>query len=218
MKKSLIVIFIVLLLDQALKFWIKLNMTIGESFPVLGNWFQIYFIENNGMAFGWELGEQWGKLALSVFRLIAVALLFYLIYHLTKKKIKFGPILGISLITAGALGNIIDGMFYGMIFSESTFYQVATLFPEGGGYAGFLQGKVVDMLYFPLFTFPEWMPFLGGQIFFSPIFNIADSAITIGFLYLIIFQWNFLKNIDNLDVLANNHNDIEEINIHNKNN
>ena len=199
MKKPLLVIFLVLLVDQISKFWIKLNMTIGESFSVLGDWFQIYFIENNGMAFGWEFGAQYGKLALSIFRIIAVALLFYFIYYLSKKKTKFGPLFGISLITAGALGNIIDGMFYGMIFSESTFYQVATLFPEGGGYAGFLQGKVVDMLYFPLFTFPEWVPFFGGQIFFSPIFNIADSAITIGFLYLLIFQWDFLKNIDNLN-------------------
>ena len=181
------------------KFWIKLNMTIGESFSVLGDWFQIYFIENNGMAFGWELGAQYGKLALGIFRIIAVSLLFYFIYYLAKKKIKFGPLFGVSLITAGALGNIIDGMFYGMIFSESTFSQVATLFPDGGGYSGFMQGKVVDMLYFPLFTFPEWMPFFGGQIFFSPIFNVADSAITIGFLYLLIFQWDFLKNIDNLD-------------------
>ena len=134
MKKPLIVIFIVLLLDQISKFWIKLNMTIGESFSVLGDWFQIYFIENNGMAFGWEFGEQFGKIALGLFRIIAVALLFYVIYYLTKKKVKFGPILGISLITAGALGNIVDGMFYGMIFSESTFTHVATLFPEGGGY------------------------------------------------------------------------------------
>ena len=210
MKKPLIIIFIVLLLDQILKFWIKMNMTIGESFPVLGDWFQIYFIENNGMAFGWEFGAQFGKFALSIFRIIAVALLFYLIYYLSKKKIKFGPLLGISLITAGALGNIIDGMFYGLIFSESTFMQVATLFPEGGGYAGFLQGKVVDMFYFPLFTFPEWVPFFGGQIFFSPIFNIADSAITIGFLYLIIFQWNFLKNIDNLDALVGAQSDLEK--------
>ena len=209
MKKPLLIIFIVLLLDQVLKFWIKLNMTIGENFPILGDWFQIYFIENNGMAFGWELGAQYGKLALGVFRIIAVALLFYFIYHLSKKKIKFGPLFGVSLITAGALGNIIDGMFYGMIFSESTFYQVATLFPEGGGYAGFLQGKVVDMLYFPLFTFPEWVPFMGGQIFFSPIFNVADSAITIGFLYLLIFQWDFLKNIDNLDALTNTPTDLE---------
>ena len=207
MKKPLIVIFFVLLIDQITKFWIKLNMTIGESFSVLGDWFQIYFIENNGMAFGWEFGAQYGKLVLSIFRIIAVALLFYLIYYLAKKKTKFGPLLGISLITAGALGNIIDGMFYGMIFSESTFTQVATLFPADGGYSGFLQGKVVDMLYFPLFTIPEWMPFFGGQIFFSPIFNIADSAITIGFLYLLIFQWDFLKNIDNLSsksVLDNN--------------
>ena len=207
------IIFLVLLFDQITKFWVKLNMTIGESFQVLGDWFQIYFIENNGMAFGWEFGAQYGKIALGVFRIIAVALLFYLIYYLTKKKVKFGPLFGISLITAGALGNIIDGMFYGMIFGESTFTQVATLFPDGGGYAGFMQGKVVDMLYFPLFTFPEWMPFLGGQIFFSPIFNIADTAITTGFLYLLIFQWKFLKNIDNLDVLAN-----EENNTKNKNN
>lgn len=213
MKKPLIIIFLVLLFDQITKFWVKLNMTIGESFQVLGEWFQIYFIENNGMAFGWEFGAQYGKIALGVFRIIAVALLFYLIYYLTKKKVKFGPLFGISLITAGALGNIIDGMFYGMIFGESTFTQVATLFPDGGGYAGFMQGKVVDMLYFPLFTFPEWMPFLGGQIFFSPIFNIADTAITTGFLYLLIFQWKFLKNIDNLDVLAN-----EENNTKNKNN
>lgn len=202
MKKSLIVIFLVLLFDQISKFWVKMSMTIGESFSVLGNWFQIYFIENNGMAFGWEFGDQWGKLALSIFRVIAVALLFYLIYYLAKKKVKFGPLFGISLITAGALGNLIDGMFYGMIFSESTFTQVATLFPDGGGYAGFMQGKVVDMLYFPLFTFPEWMPLVGGQIFFSPIFNIADSAVTIGFLYLLIFQWKFLKEIDNLKTLS----------------
>ena len=180
-----------------------MNMTLGESYHIFGDWFQIFFIENNGMAFGWEFGAQWGKLLLGIFRLVAVALLFYLIYYLVKKKVKFGPILGISLITAGALGNIIDGMFYGMIFSESTYAQVATLFPEGGGYAGFMQGKVVDMLYFPLFTFPEWVPFLGGQIFFSPVFNIADSAITIGFLYLLIFQWDFLKNIDKLDAVNN---------------
>lgn len=203
MKKPLIVIFIVLLIDQISKFWVKLSMTIGESIPVFGDWFQIYFIENNGMAFGWEFGAEFGKIALGVFRIVAVALFFYLLYYLSKKKIKFGPLFGISLITAGALGNIIDGMFYGMIFSESTFTQVATLFPDGGGYAGFMQGKVVDMLYFPLFTFPEWMPLVGGQIFFSPIFNIADSAITIGFLYLLIFQWDFLKNIDNIDVLTN---------------
>ena len=201
MKKPLIIILIVLLVDQISKFWIKMTMTVGESIPVFGKWFQIYFIENNGMAFGWELGMQWGKIALSLFRIIAVALFFYLIYYLSKKKVKFGPLFGISLITAGALGNIIDGMLYGMIFSESTFTQVATLFPDGGGYSGFMQGKVVDMLYFPLFTFPEWIPFFGGQIFFSPIFNVADSAITIGFLYLLIFQWDFLKNIDNIDKL-----------------
>ena len=203
MKKSLIVIFIVILIDQILKIWVKLNMTIGESFPVLGDWFQIYFIENNGMAFGWEFGAGIGKIDLGLFRIIAVALFFYLIYYLSKKNVKFGPLFGISLITAGALGNIIDGMFYGMIFSESTFTQLATMFPEGGGYSGFMQGKVVDMFYFPLFTFPEWMPLVGGQIFFSPIFNIADSAITIGFLYLLIFQWDFLKSFDKENTTEN---------------
>lgn len=195
MKKPLIVILIVVLLDQILKFWVKLNMTIGESFSVFGEWFQIYFLENNGMAFGWEFGAQWGKLALGIFRIAAVILLFFYMFHLTRKKTDFGPLFGISLITAGALGNIIDGIFYGKIFSESTFTNVATLFPDGGGYAGFMQGKVVDMFYFPLFTFPEWVPFLGGDIFFSPVFNIADSAITIGFLYLLIFQWKFLRTL-----------------------
>lgn len=188
MKKPLIVIFLVLLCDQALKFWVKLNMTIGESFSVLGKWFRIYFIENNGMAFGWEFsGANWGKLALGILRIVAVLLLFVLLYYLVKKKkMKFGQLFGISLIIGGALGNVIDCLFYGLIFSESTFAKVAVLFPAGGGYAGFLQGKVVDMLYFPLFTFPDWVPFWGGDIFFSPIFNIADSAITIGILYLII--------------------------------
>lgn len=188
MKKNLIIIFLVLLCDQALKFWVKLNMTIGKSFSVLGKWFRIYFIENNGMAFGWEFsGAQGGKLTLGIFRIVVVVLLFVLLYYLVKKKkTKCGQLFGISLIIAGALGNVIDCLFYGLIFSESTFAKVATLFPVGGGYAGFMQGKVVDMLYFPLFTFPDWVPFWGGEIFFSPIFNIADSAITIGILYLII--------------------------------
>jgi len=182
MKKSLIVIFSVLLLDQVSKILVKTTMAIGEAIPVFGKWFYILFIENNGMAFGWEFsGGSWGKIFLSVFRVVAVVLLFWLINRMVKNKVKFGPVFGISLITAGAIGNIIDCLFYGLIF----------------GYAGFLQGRVVDMLYFPLFTFPEWVPFFGGEIFFSPIFNIADSAITIGILYLVIFQWNFLKNFEN---------------------
>ena len=196
MKKSLLVIFLVLLCDQILQFWVKLSMTIGEHFSVFGDWFQIYFIENNGMAFGWELsGAQWGKIALGVFRIAAVILLFIFLIRLSKKQTKFGPIFGISLIIAGAIGNIIDCLFYGLFFSESTFTKVATLFPADGGYSGFLQGKVVDMFYFPLFTIPEWFPLWGGDVFFSPIFNLADSAITIGVLYLIIFQWRFIKDV-----------------------
>jgi len=183
MKKPLIVIFLILLLDQASKILVKTTMAIGEAIPVIGKWFYILFIENNGMAFGWEIsGASWGKIILSLFRIVAVVFLFWLMRYLVKKEVKFGPLFGIALIIAGALGNIIDGMFYGLIFD----------------YAGFMQGRVVDMLYFPLFTFPEWVPMLGGQIFFSPVFNIADSAITIGILYLIIFQWNFIKNFEKI--------------------
>lgn len=183
MKKPLIVIFLILLLDQASKILVKTTMAIGEAIPIIGKWFYILFIENNGMAFGWEIsGASWGKIILSLFRIVAVVFLFWLMRYLVKKEVKFGPLFGIALIIAGALGNIIDGMFYGLIFD----------------YAGFMQGRVVDMLYFPLFTFPEWVPMLGGQIFFSPVFNIADSAITIGILYLIIFQWNFIKNFEKI--------------------
>jgi len=183
MKKPLIVIFLILLLDQTSKILVKTTMAIGEAIPVFGKWFYILFVENNGMAFGWELSEaSWGKIFLGVFRIVAVVFLFWLLHYLVKKKVKDGPLVGLSLITAGALGNIIDGMFYGLIF----------------GYAGFMQGRVVDMLYFPLFTFPQWVPFLGGEIFFSPIFNIADSAITIGIFYMIIFQWKFIRNFESI--------------------
>jgi signal peptidase II len=183
MKKPLIVIFLVLLLDQVSKILVKTTMAIGEAIPVFGKWFYILFIENNGMAFGWEIsGAEWGKLFLSLFRIAAVVFLFWLLFKLVKKNVKFGPLFGISLIIAGALGNIIDGMFYGLIFD----------------YAGFMQGRVVDMLYFPLFTFPEWVPFFGGEIFFSPVFNVADSAITIGIFYLIIFQWSFIRRFESI--------------------
>ena len=183
MKKPLIVIFLVLLLDQIAKIWVKTTMAIGEAIPVFGKWFYIQFVENNGMAFGWEFSAaEWGKLLLSLFRVAAVIFLFWVLVKLVKKEVKFGPLFGISLIIAGALGNIIDGMFYGLIFD----------------YAGFLQGRVVDMLFFPLFTFPDWFPFFGGEIFFSPVFNIADSAITIGVFYLIFFQWSFIKNIESI--------------------
>ena len=183
MKKPLIVILLVLLLDQFSKILVKTTMVIDETIPVLGNWFKIRFIENSGMAFGWEISDSaWGTTILILFRIVAIALLLWLLFKLVKKSVKFGPLFGISLIIAGAIGNLIDGMFYGLIFD----------------YAGFMQGRVVDMLYFPLFTFPEWVPWLGGEIFFSPVFNIADSAITIGIFYLIIFQWGFIRNFESI--------------------
>lgn len=175
-------------------------MHLGEEIKVLGNWFIIHFIENNGMAFGMELAGETGKVILTVFRIIAVGALGWYIKHLINKKAGFGLIASISLILTGALGNILDSVFYGVIFSESTYYNVAAFMPEGGGYSSFLHGKVVDMLYFPVIHtfYPDWVPYLGGKdfIFFRPVFNIADSAITIGVLSLILFQRNvFAKKV-----------------------
>lgn len=201
--KSFLVIFIVLLIDQILKIWVKLHMTIGQEIPVFGNWFKLLFVENNGMAFGWLDGGSM-KLVLSIFRILAVIALFIVLIRLSRKNTKFGVLFGISLITAGAIGNIIDSVFYGQIFSESTFTQLASLFPDGSGYAGWLHGKVVDMLYFPIIDVARdnasWLPdfFFGPDdhfIFFRPIFNFADSAITVGVFYMLIFQWKWLKNI-----------------------
>ena len=201
---SFVVIFVVLVLDQILKIWVKTNMTLGQEIPVIGNWFKLLFVENNGMAFGWLGGGGLLKLALSLFRIVAIIALFWVLVRLSKKDTKFGVLFGIALITAGAIGNIIDSVFYGRIFSESTLIRVATLFPDGGGYAGWLHGRVVDMLYFPIIDVARenanWLPefFFGPDnhfIFFRPIFNLADAAITIGVFYMLIFQWKWLKSI-----------------------
>lgn len=195
--KPLILIFSVLLIDQISKIWVKLNMTIGQDFKVLGDKFLIHFIENNGMAYGLEFGGETGKLFLTLFRIIAVIGIGYGLSYMIKNEYHKGFILCVALILAGALGNIIDSTFYGVIFNESTYYTKATLFPEGGGYSSLFHGKVVDMLYFPLIegNFPEWFPIWGGEhfLFFRPVFNIADSAISVGVFLILIFQKRYFK-------------------------
>jgi signal peptidase II len=171
-------------------------MMLGEEFNVLGNWFFIHFIENNGMAFGMELAGKFGKIILSVFRIIAVVGIGYYIHQLIKKNAPTGLVISVSLVLAGAIGNIIDSAFYGLIFNDS-YPQVASLFPSEGGYAPFLHGKVVDMFYFPLIEgiFPDWFPVWGGKhfVFFRPVFNIADSAITIGISIILIFHRKYFN-------------------------
>ncbi|MDR0795607.1 MAG: lipoprotein signal peptidase [Tannerella sp.] len=180
------IILLILILDQVSKFWIKTHMQLHESYQVF-SWFHIYFTENPGMAFGLEIID---KRILSIFRIVAVLILGYLLVRIVKQNYSFGFIACISLILVGAIGNIVDCVFYGLIFDHS-YGQIATFMPESGGYAPVLQGKVVDMLYFPLIemTLPAWLPLWGGQdfIFFRPIFNIADSAICVGMFSLLIF-------------------------------
>lgn len=195
-KKSILFILLILLIDQALKIWVKTNMVLGQEYHLMGNWFIIHFIENNGMAFGMEIAGKFGKIILSLSRIAAVVGIGWYLVYLIKQKVSTGFIITISLIMAGALGNIIDSAFYGMIFSNS-YYHVASMFPPEGGYSSFLHGAVVDMFYFPVLkgTFPDWIPFRGGDnfIFFRPVFNIADSSITIGVALILIFQKRFFK-------------------------
>ena len=193
MKKGRSLVFLGILLvviDQVIKVLVKTNMTLGQSIPVLGNWFQLVFVENKGMAFGMSFGGVIGKYLLTAFRIVLFVVLCWWISKLSKRKdVPTGVLVGLTLITAGAFGNIVDCLCYGLIFSESTVSTVATL----GHYAPFMQGKVVDMLYFPLWTWPDWVPGLGGRIFFEPVFNFADSCVTVGAFYLILFHWKFFS-------------------------
>ena len=172
-------------------------MYLGQEYSVIGNWFMIHFTENEGMAFGMTLGGGFGKLALSIFRIIAIVIIGWYLFYLSRMRSNIGLVFSISLIFVGALGNIVDSAFYGLLFSQSSFHTIASFLPEGGGYGGFLHGEVVDMFYFPILygTYPEWFPWKGGDsfIFFRPVFNIADAAITTGVIILIVFQRRFFK-------------------------
>ncbi len=196
-KKSLLLVFLLLLIDQTVKIWIKTHFSLGGGFPVFGDWAKINFVENPGMAFGLKWGGNTGKLLLSSFRLVAIAALVWYLFTISKNKFPKIAVFSVALILTGAIGNILDSAFYGLIFSQSTYHTVAQLFPEGGGYAGFLHGSVVDMFYFPMFDgiLPSWIPIYGGErfVFFSPVFNVADSCITIGVTLVIIFRKQFVK-------------------------
>ena len=198
MKKShlaILIIFLVLAIDQALKIWVKTSFCYGEERALLGlTWARLNFVENPGMAFGWKFGGEYGKLALSLFRIVAIGFLIYYVGQLIKRGVSNGLIASFSLILAGAIGNIIDSAFYGLIFSESDYHcsgGPAKLFPATGGYESFLHGRVVDMLFFPL-----WRDEIGNAVFFQPVFNIADSAITLGVISILLFQRHYFSGND----------------------
>ena len=189
MKKIFFTAFILIILDQILKIWIKTHFFLGEEYQVF-NWFIIHFTENNGMAFGMEFGGYTGKTILTLFRIIVVGLGIKYVFDLVKKRLSNGALIALGLIIGGAIGNIIDSSFYGIIFNES-YNDVASFMPESGGYSSFLHGKVVDMFYFPLMNshFPSWLPIWGGEhfIFFRPVFNIADAGISVGIFMILLF-------------------------------
>ncbi len=196
---AILTITLVLLIDQASKIWVKTHILYGDGFDIFGlPWAKIHFIENEGMAFGLKYGGETGKYVLSIFRILMAGFLLYLLKNLLDKKESSGLIFAFSLVIAGAMGNIFDSMFYGLIFSESYFHGgLATLFPEGGGYGKFLTGKVVDMFYFPMYegAWPDWMPGLAGQNFefFRHVFNVADSSIFCGVVSILLFYRSFFK-------------------------
>ncbi len=177
---------ILVVIDQIIKVLVKTNMDLGETIDVIGDWFKLHFVLNKGMAFGMAFGGIWGKVLLSLFRIVLFVVLFRWIGNLSRRgDTPAGVLVGLTMITAGALGNIIDCFFYGLIWPE-------TVMP--GAPFAFLFGMVVDMFYFPLFDWPQWMPLVGGNTFFGAVFNFADSCVTCGAIYLILFQWRFFSS------------------------
>ncbi len=207
LKIPIIIIFLILIIDQWLKIWIKTNFMLNEQVSIFGDWAFLHFTENNGMAFGLEFGGELGKVFLSIFRIVAVGGIAWYLFDLAKNNAPKGLLISFALVLAGAIGNIIDSAFYGIIFNES-YGELAQMFPESGGYAGFLHGRVVDMFYFPVINshFPTWLPIWGGEsfTFFSPVFNVADSAITVGVVFIIVFHKKFfMENTNPNDKLDN---------------
>jgi len=200
-RKSILLILLILLADQTLKILVKTSMPLYQQIPILGNWGILHFIENNGMAFGMSLPGSWGKILLTSFRMVAVGGIIYYMRQLISIKAHTGLILTLAMVMAGALGNIIDSVFYGIIFNESTPYQAATLFPQGGGYAPLFQGKVVDMFYFPMIkgNYPDWFRDGSSFIFFRPVFNIADSSITVAVAIILFSQKRFFRHVETRD-------------------
>ena len=204
---AVLLLVFILVADQVSKMLVKTNMTIHESIEIF-SWFKILFIENNGMAYGMEIGS---KLLLSLMRVLLIGVLSVYLVREIKEKARWGYIVCLVMVVAGAIGNMIDGMFYGLIFDESTPYTVSELVPFGSGYSSFMTGKVVDMLYFPIIntTWPEWVPMVGGEgfIFFSPIFNIADSSISVGVVALLIWYRKELAELSVEKILGRKKND-----------
>lgn len=194
-KLAIILVLAMLVIDQLIKIWVKTNMTLHESIRV-ANWFYISFIENIGMAYGMQIGS---KLVLSLFRVAAISVLGYFIWLQVRKHARTGYVVCLSMVLAGAIGNLLDCMFYGLVFTESTPYYISSLVPFGDGYAPFLMGKVVDMFYFPMIvtTWPQWVPMVGGDefVFFSPVFNFADSCISVGVVLLFLFYRKEISQI-----------------------
>ena len=192
---AVLVVLTILLIDQVIKIWVKTSRTLHESIHIT-DWFYIAFIENNGMAFGMQLGS---KIILSLFRVVAIILLGYYILQQVRRQAKTGYIILLSMVLAGAAGNLIDCMFYGLVFNASSPFYLSYFVPFGTGYAPFLMGKVVDMFYFPLIEtdWPQWVPFVGGDhfVFFSPVFNFADACISVSVVWLLLFYRKEISSI-----------------------